>query len=55
VEIHCALGQFGFGEDIVEADLVVRQPGELVGGGMQNLLARGIGSSVGRLSHAWVT
>ncbi len=53
VKIHGALGQFGFGEHIVEADLVVGKPGELACGGAQDLLARGIGSGVGRLGHGW--
>jgi hypothetical protein len=30
MEIHCALGQLRFGEDVVEADGVVRPLGELV-------------------------
>jgi hypothetical protein len=46
VEIHCALGQFSFREDIIEPDLMVRQPGELVCGSIQNLLAGGVRSLV---------
>ena len=30
VEIHCALGQFGLGEDVVEADVVVSPSSELM-------------------------
>jgi hypothetical protein len=41
VEIHCALGQFGLGEDVVKADPVVGLAGELACAGTQNLLAGG--------------
>ena len=40
MEIHRALGQLRFGQNVVEADRVIRALGELVCRGSQNLLAR---------------
>ena len=47
MKVHRALGQLRFGQNVVEADGVIRTLGELVGGGSQNLLASRIGSLVG--------
>lgn len=49
VEIHCALGQFGLGENVVEPDVVVGPTGELVRRGPQNLLPGRVGASVSRM------
>ena len=47
MEIHRALGQLRFGQNVVEADGVIRTLGELVCRGSQDLLARRIGTLVG--------
>jgi hypothetical protein len=46
MEIHCALGQLRFSENIVEADGVVRALGELVCGSSQDLISRRIRSLI---------
>jgi hypothetical protein len=49
VKIHRAFGEFGFGEDVVEADVVVGALRELVRRPAQNLLTGGVGTPVGRI------
>ncbi len=51
MEIHRALGQLRFGQNVVEADRVIGALGKLVRRGSQNLLARRIGTLVAYIIH----
>jgi hypothetical protein len=50
MEIHCALGQLRFSENVVEADGVVRALSELVCGGSQDLISSRIRSLIGQVT-----
>src|SRR5271166_3679132 len=51
VEIHCAFGEFGLCQDVIEADHAVRAVGELACCGGDESMARGVGSSFAGLGH----
>ncbi|MGV0624828.1 hypothetical protein [Mycolicibacter minnesotensis] len=51
MEIHRAFGQFGLGENVVEADIVKGPLRELMCSGTDYLLARGIRAPIGRISQ----
>src|SRR6185437_11511703 len=51
MKIHRALGELGLGQNVVEADGVIRSLRKLVRRGSQNLLARCIGALVANVVH----